>query len=155
MVDVTAGCGCDSEESRASRRSVQHLSLRVSAGWEHGALIGRGKAPRQSRARGIAGLGYCWGTAESAARRAVAAKAATDGPAPTRAAAVQMSVPVVDFQGASAGEQDVNLKVAKAGAYVVHRKVVAEQANMRLGTAVVKTRGTCSVPDQPEALAVW
>jgi len=56
-------------------------------------------------------------------------------------AAVQMAaVPVADFTGAAAGEEDVALKVAKAGAYVVHRKVVAEQANMRLGTAVAKTR---------------
>ena len=34
----------------------------------------------------------------------------------------------------------MSLKIADAGAYLVHRKVVAEQANMRLGTAVVKTR---------------
>jgi len=51
-----------------------------------------------------------------------------------------MGVPVVDFEGAAAGDQDVALKVAKAGAYVVHRKVVTEQANMRLGTACTKTR---------------
>lgn len=50
------------------------------------------------------------------------------------------AVPVADFQGAEQGTAEVDLKVAKAGAYVVHRKVVAEQANMRLGTAVVKTR---------------
>merc|ERR1719163_2019127 len=56
-------------------------------------------------------------------------------------AAVRMAaVPVADFQGAQQGAEDVSLKVAKAGAYVVHRKVVAEQANMRLGTAVAKTR---------------
>merc|ERR1719440_2604789 len=61
--------------------------------------------------------------------------------APARAAALQMAaVPVADFAGASVGEQEVTLKVAKAGAYVVHRKVVAEQANMRLGTAMAKTR---------------
>eukprot|EP00966_Prymnesium_polylepis_P101561 2352144-Prymnesium_polylepis.1 len=54
--------------------------------------------------------------------------------APVRAAAARMGVPVVDFEGAAAGDQDVALKVAKAGAYVVHRKVVTEQANMRLGT---------------------
>ena len=59
---------------------------------------------------------------------------------PMRAAVVQMGVPVADFQGAVAGEEDVSLKVAKAGAYVVHRKVVMEQANMRLGTACTKTR---------------
>jgi len=64
------------------------------------------------------------------------------GPAPTvqRAASINMGVPVADFQGAAVGEQDVALKVAKAGAYVVQRKVVQEQANMRLGTAVAKTR---------------
>merc|ERR1719498_1347329 len=50
------------------------------------------------------------------------------------------AVKVSDFQGADAGTTDVELKVAKAGAYVVHRKVVAEQANMRLGTACTKTR---------------
>merc|ERR1719238_376450 len=58
-----------------------------------------------------------------------------------RAPAAQMAAaPVVDFAGSAAGEEEVALKVAKAGAYVVHRKVVAEQANMRLGTAVAKTR---------------
>merc|ERR1719238_1604029 len=58
-----------------------------------------------------------------------------------RVGAAQMAAaPVVDFAGAVAGEQDVALKVAKSGAYVVHRKVVAEQANMRLGTACTKTR---------------
>ena len=63
------------------------------------------------------------------------------GAAVARRAAPQMAaVAVADFQGASAGEEQVNLKVAKAGGYVVHRKVVAEQANMRLGTAVAKTR---------------
>jgi len=50
------------------------------------------------------------------------------------------AVPVADFAGAASGSEDVSLKVAKAGAYVVHRKVVAEQANMRLGTAMAKTR---------------
>merc|ERR1719393_986977 len=50
------------------------------------------------------------------------------------------SVSAVNFEGAASGEEDVSLKVAKAGAYVVHRKVVAEQANMRLGTAMAKTR---------------
>merc|ERR1719230_221869 len=49
------------------------------------------------------------------------------------------SVPVAGFDGAKTGDEDVALKVAKAGAYVVQRKVVAEQANMRLGTAVAKT----------------
>merc|ERR1719163_44471 len=56
-------------------------------------------------------------------------------------AAVRMAaVPVADFAGAAQGSEEVSLKVAKAGVYVVHRKVVAEQANMRLGTAVAKTR---------------
>ena len=50
------------------------------------------------------------------------------------------AVPVADFKGEAKGEEDVDLRVAKAGAYLVHRKVVAEQANMRLGTAVAKTR---------------
>ena len=50
------------------------------------------------------------------------------------------AVAVAGFDGSKTGEADVSLKVAKAGAYVVHRKVVAEQANMRLGTAVAKTR---------------
>lgn len=56
------------------------------------------------------------------------------------AATVQMGVPVANYDGAKVGEEDVALKVAKSGAYVVHRKVVAEQANMRLGTACTKTR---------------
>merc|ERR1719231_1546139 len=61
--------------------------------------------------------------------------------AAARVGAAQMAAaPVVDFAGAAQGEEDVALKVAKAGAYVVHRKVVAEQANMRLGTNLVKTR---------------
>ena len=73
---------------------------------------------------------------------ALTGAAATVRPlAPARAAVAQMAAaPVVDFAGAAQGEEDVSLKVAKAGAYVVHRKVVAEQANMRLGTNVVKTR---------------
>jgi len=59
----------------------------------------------------------------------------------TRGNVVQMAaVPVADFSGSKTGEAEVSLKVAKAGGYVVHRKVVAEQANMRLGTAVAKTR---------------
>ena len=60
--------------------------------------------------------------------------------AASRAGVQMAAVPVADFQGAAQGESEVSLKVAKAGAYVVHRKVVAEQANMRLGTAVAKTR---------------
>jgi len=64
---------------------------------------------------------------------ALTGAAATVRPlAPARAAVAQMAAaPVVDFAGAAQGEEDVSLKVAKAGAYVVHRKVVAEQANMR------------------------
>merc|ERR1719230_780402 len=50
------------------------------------------------------------------------------------------SVAVSDFEGKKTGEEDVDLKIAKSGAYVVHRKVVMEQANMRLGTACTKTR---------------
>merc|ERR1719230_253617 len=71
------------------------------------------------------------------------AGAAVRGSAPAvrpAAASVQMGVPVVDFDAATVGEEEVALKVAKSGAYVVHRKVVAEQANMRLGTACTKTR---------------
>jgi len=57
------------------------------------------------------------------------------------ASPVQMAaVPMTKFDGSSAGEAEVNLKIAKSGAYIVHRKVVAEQANMRLGTACTKTR---------------
>ena len=66
---------------------------------------------------------------------AAAAASASRAVAPAMAA-----VAVAGFDGSKTGEADVSLKVAKAGAYVVHRKVVAEQANMRLGTAVAKTR---------------
>lgn len=60
---------------------------------------------------------------------------------PHRASSLAMkAVPAVNFDGSKAGETEVALKIAKSGAYVVHRKVVAEQANMRLGTAVAKTR---------------
>merc|ERR1719199_1487364 len=58
-----------------------------------------------------------------------------------RAVAPQMAaVPLVNFDGAKSGEKPVELKIAKSGAYIVQRKVVAEQANMRLGTAKAKTR---------------
>jgi large subunit ribosomal protein L4 len=60
---------------------------------------------------------------------------------PAAASTIRMGVPVADFKGANVGEEELSLKVAKAGAYVVHRKIVAEQANMRLGTACTKTRG--------------
>jgi len=66
---------------------------------------------------------------------AARAPALARGGAPAMAA-----VPVAKFDGAAAGEEAVELRVAKAGAYLVHRKVVAEQANMRLGTAKAKTR---------------
>eukprot|EP00967_Tisochrysis_lutea_P154541 scaffold307215_cov33-Tisochrysis_lutea.AAC.1 len=59
---------------------------------------------------------------------------------PARVQPVMAAVPAVTFDGTSAGEQPVELKVAKSGAYLVHRKVVTEQANMRLGTAKAKTR---------------
>jgi len=66
---------------------------------------------------------------------------ASSAPTAARTSSLQMaSVPVADFQGSKTGDASVELKIAKAGGYVVHRKVVAEQANMRLGTAVVKTR---------------
>merc|ERR1712087_157560 len=62
-------------------------------------------------------------------------------PAPHRCNLMQMGVvPVTKFDGSESGEAEVSLKVAKSGAYIVHRKVVAEQANMRLGTACTKTR---------------
>merc|ERR1719183_2433622 len=51
-----------------------------------------------------------------------------------------VAVPLKDFDGGAVGEKPVELKIAKSGAYIVHRKVVAEQANMRLGTANSKTR---------------
>lgn len=58
-----------------------------------------------------------------------------------RCNSIQMGmVPMTKFDGSTSGEMDVSLKVAKSGAYIVHRKVVAEQANMRLGTATTKTR---------------
>lgn len=75
------------------------------------------------------------------ARAAAFAGCAAPSLAPSRHSAVQMgAVAVVGTDGAKTGEEDVALKVANAGAYVVHRKVVAEQANMRLGTAMAKTR---------------
>ena len=71
----------------------------------------------------------------SCAASAAAAVAPLRAPSPAMAA-----VATAGFDGAKTGEAEVSLKVAKAAAYVVHRKVVAEQANMRLGTAVAKTR---------------
>jgi large subunit ribosomal protein L4 len=55
-------------------------------------------------------------------------------------APAMVAVPLKDFDGGAVGEKPVELKIAKSGAYIVHRKVVAEQANMRLGTANSKTR---------------
>jgi len=57
-----------------------------------------------------------------------------------RSSPMMGAVPSLKFDGASAGEAMVELKVAKSGAYLVQRKVVTEQANMRLGTAKAKTR---------------
>jgi large subunit ribosomal protein L4 len=58
-----------------------------------------------------------------------------------RAVAPQMAaVPLSNFEGSKVGEGQVALKIAKSGAYLVQRKIVAEQANMRLGTATTKTR---------------
>jgi len=54
--------------------------------------------------------------------------------------AIRMGVPVADFEGSKTSEADVSLKIAKSGAYLLQRKVVVEQANMRLGTACTKTR---------------
>jgi large subunit ribosomal protein L4 len=51
-----------------------------------------------------------------------------------------VAVPLANFDGQKVGDKPVDLKIAKSGAYIVHRKVVAEQANMRLGTANTKTR---------------
>merc|ERR1719487_2046178 len=65
----------------------------------------------------------------------------TSTPTTYRAASPSMvAVSLANFEGAKVGEQPVELKVAKSGAYLVHRKIVAEQANMRLGTANSKTR---------------
>merc|ERR1719487_329213 len=65
----------------------------------------------------------------------------TSTPTTYRAASPSMvAVSLANFDGGAVGEQPVELKVAKSGAYLVHRKIVAEQANMRLGTANSKTR---------------
>jgi len=55
-------------------------------------------------------------------------------------APAMVAVPLANFDGDKVGEKPVELKIVKSGAYIVHRKVVAEQANMRLGTANSKTR---------------
>jgi len=61
-------------------------------------------------------------------------------PVAARSSVMMGVVPSVTFDGAAAGEVPVELKIAKSGAYLVQRKIVAEQANMRLGTAKAKTR---------------
>ena len=69
------------------------------------------------------------------------AGAALRGVGVQRVVAPQMvAVPLSNFDGAKVGDKPVELKIAKSGAYLVQRKVVAEQANMRLGTAKSKTR---------------
>merc|ERR1719157_358115 len=69
------------------------------------------------------------------------AGAALRGVGVQRVVAPQMvAVPLSNFDGAKVGDKPVELKIAKSGAYLVQRKVVAEQANMRLGTAKTKTR---------------
>lgn len=78
---------------------------------------------------------------QAASLAATGAMRSVTTPAVRRAASPSMvAVPLANFEGAKVGEQPVELKVAKSGAYIVHRKVVAEQANMRLGTANSKTR---------------
>jgi large subunit ribosomal protein L4 len=57
-----------------------------------------------------------------------------------RAQPTMTALPVLSFDGADKGTADVDFRVAKSAAYLVHKKVVAEQANMRLGTAKTKTR---------------
>ena len=78
--------------------------------------------------------------ASSAAAPMRAPAAAASSALARTAEPLMASVPVAGFDGGKTGEAEVSLKVAKAGAYVVHRKVVVEQANMRLGTAMAKTR---------------
>ena len=85
--------------------------------------------------------------------------AALRGVGVQRAAAPQMvGVPLANFDGEKVGAKPVELKVAKSGAYIVQRKVVAEQANMRLGTAKTKTRtevrGGAASPTSRRAPAV-
>ena len=59
-------------------------------------------------------------------------------PPPRAAAAADGVVPVADFSGASTGSED-SLKVAKSGDTSFTASGY-EQANMRLGTAMAKTR---------------
>ena len=68
------------------------------------------------------------------------AGAALRGVGVQRVAPQMVAVPLSNFDGAKVGDKPVELKIAKSGAYIVQRKVVAEQANMRLGTAKSKTR---------------
>mmetsp|Transcript_123142 Transcript_123142/g.226902 ORF Transcript_123142/g.226902 Transcript_123142/m.226902 type:complete len:241 (-) Transcript_123142:168-890(-) len=51
------------------------------------------------------------------------------------------AVPCYDLEGKPTGaEEDLSIKVARAGPYVVHRKFVAEMSNIRESSAHVKTR---------------
>ena len=80
------------------------------------------------------------GCAASASALVSSAVAQMHAPAAAAAAArtavpLMASAPMATFEGAKTGTANVDLKVAKAAAYVVQRKVVAEQANMRLWTA--------------------
>jgi hypothetical protein len=85
--------------------------------------------------RALAALALLAG-ADALASGALAVRA----PVAARSSVMMGAVASVKFDGAAAGEVPVELKIAKSGAYLVHRKVVAEQANMRLGTAKAKTR---------------
>ena len=89
------------------------------------------------------------GCAASASALVSSAVAQMHAPAAAAAAArtavpLMASAPMATFEGAKTGTANVDLKVAKAAAYVVQRKVVAEQANMRLWTARAKTRSEVS-----------
>lgn len=76
----------------------------------------------------------------AAARKA---KATTTRRTAARAAVAETSAPVdvVDFEGTPTGQATVTLKTAgEKSEYVVHRKLVAELANRRQGSANTKTR---------------
>jgi len=77
------------------------------------------------------------GTCAAPMRAPIAAAAS---PTQRASGALMAAVPVAAFDGSKTGSAEVSLKTAKSGGYVVQRKVVTEQANMRLGTAVAKTR---------------
>merc|ERR1719487_513986 len=81
----------------------------------------------------------------------------TSTPTTYRAASPSMvAVSLANFEGAKVGEQPVELKVAKAGAYLVHRKVVAEQANMRQGSTrtPLKVGGGVSFGPKPKSYKI-